>query len=762
VTAQMRLEDPPLLTGSSRFTDDINVKDLVHLSYVRSMMAHARIVSIDATEARSVPGVVAVLLASDLGLGQIYLPAFDELLPRAVHRPAVAGETVRFVGEIVAVVVAESVAIGLDAAELVAVEYDPLPVIVDPVDAVSEGAPLLFPSLGTNVALSSPLEGGQRPDGSSVRIQLRLVNHRMAVAPMEGSAITVVPDNEAGRVMVSASTQFPHLLRDTLADAVGLDPADIHLITPAVGGGFGGKMFPDVDYAVAVAAALKSGRSVRWVQQRNENLMTMHARDHVFDAILEATADGRLTSLSVDALSNVGAYPGFGCTMLLGARTTATGPYDIPHISFNLRSVATNTAPTGAFRGAGHPELIDLLERCMDLLADEVGVDPADIRRRNLLRPEQFPYLTPGGSVYDTGDYLRALNEALHLVGYEDLRAEQARRRESGTSLHLGIGLSCYVDKSAAASGYESEYAAVEVDADGLVHLGVGTSAHGQGHRTTFSIILADIMGVPLDCIDFVDGDTDRVARGVGTGGSRSAQLGGSAVKVAGEAVVAKARELAAHLLEASVEDIEVVPAVGLAVRGVPTASLSWGDLAKAALNPSCLPPGMSPGLSAAPGYTGAPSGTAPFGCHVAVVEIDGETGSTELLRIVAVNDCGVVLNPMLAQGQIHGGLAAGIAQALFEAVHYDDDGNIVNATFAEYLMPSAADLPSFETTHTVTPTPRNPLGAKGIGEAGTTGSLAAVHNAVVDAVSHLGVRHIDMPLSPQRIWEAISAVRAR
>jgi carbon-monoxide dehydrogenase large subunit len=754
---QPRLEDRALLTGEARYVADIAVEGMAHVAFVRSMFAHARIAAVDVAAALAADGVVAVLTAADLGLGPVYYPDMAPLYRSdAYHRIPLAADTVRFVGDIVAVVVAETPAAAEDAAELVLVEYDPLPTVVDPVAAAADGAQLLFPETGTNVAVDIPFESGERSPGDTVAVSAVIGNHRMAVAPMEGNAIAAVPDPATGRITAYVSTQLPHGLRDVCAQFLGIDPGDLHLVTGAVGGGFGGKTPLDPEYVTVLAAARHLGRPLRWVQTRNENLLTMHARGHRFEVTLRATPDGRVTSMEVDALTDAGAYPGIGCGMSMTARALATGAYRIPHVRFDARCVATNTAPMGSFRGAGRPEAIALLERTMDLLAGELELDPVELRRRNLIRPEDFPYRSATGFEYDTGEYERALDEALRHAGYAELRSEQARRRERGDTRHLGIGISCYVEMSAAGR-FASEYASVEVTPDGGARVVAGTSAHGQGHHTTYAQIVASVLGIPVERISFLDGDTDLVPAGEGTGGSRSAQVGGSAVKVASEAVLEKGRLVAAGLLEASAADI-VVGEGGLCVQGVPTSTLSWATLAEAASDPARLPPGMEPGLSADPGFEQSEFGTAPFGCHVAVVEVDGETGAVELLRIVAVDDCGTVINPLLAEGQVHGGLLAGIGQALFEEVTYDEEGNPLNASFADYAFPSAAELPSFETHHTVTPTPRNPLGAKGLGEAGTTGSLAAVHNAVVDAVSHLGIRHIELPLTPQNVWAALEA----
>jgi carbon-monoxide dehydrogenase large subunit len=755
---QPRVEDRALITGAARFTADIEVDGVLHAVFVRSPFAHARITAIDATEASSREGVVAVLTQAELRLGPVFFPTLAELLASdAYHRRPLASDTARFAGEVVAIVVADTLAIAQDAAELVIVDYDDLPPVLDPVAAATDGSPLLFPDAGTNVALQFPFEAGPRPPEDGVTLRAVITNHRMGVAPMEGNSITAVPAPDTGRLTAYVSTQMPHAFRDLSAMFLGIDPAELHVVAPAVGGGFGGKTPAEPDYVAILAAARHLRRPVRWVQSRMENLMTMQARGHRFEVTLRATADGRVTSVEVDALSDLGAYPGVGAGMIMTARTLATGAYDIPHVRFDIRGVATNTAPVGAFRGAGRPEGIGMLERAMDMLAHELQIDPVELRRRNLIRCDQFPYHTVTGLEYDTGDYERALDAALAAVGYQDVRAEQQTRRERGDERQLGIGIACYVEVSAFAPGFASESAEVEITSDGRARIVAGTFAHGQGHHTTYAQIVASALGIPVEHIDCIDGDTDAVPSGVGTAGSRSAQVGGSAVKVAADAVLDKARLVAGQLFEASPEDI-VTGRNGLCVAGSPDRTISWAKLAEAALDPQLLPDGMEPGLAAAPGFAQSEAGTAPFGCHVAVVEVDTETGAARLLRIVAVDDCGTVISPLLAEGQIHGGLLGGITQALFEEITYDEVGNPVNASFANYGFPGPAELPSFETHHTVTPTPHNPLGAKGIGESGTTGSLGAVHNAVVDAVSHLGIRHIEMPLTPFNVWTALQA----
>ncbi|HEX6310787.1 MAG TPA: xanthine dehydrogenase family protein molybdopterin-binding subunit [Acidimicrobiia bacterium] len=752
--AVRRTEDPRILHGQARYFDDLEIAGLAHLVFVRATLAHARLESIDTSEATAMPGVIGVYVAGDLGLAPVQSFA---MVPSELSRPPVASDRVRFVGDIVAVVAAETRAQAVDAAEMVIVDYDPLPAVTDPEAAADEGATLLFPEHGSNVAVD--LDFGENPtlfDDADVVVSGRFVNQRVAAVPMEANGIVVEPDGEGLRV--HAPVQNPHSLRDTLAPAVGLAPEHVRVIAPAVGGGFGAKASTYVEFVIAAAVARQVGRPVKWAETRSENMLSMvHGRAQVQHVELGVKRDGTFTGLRVKVFADSGAYPGTGAFLPFLTRSMAQGVYRIPEIQFNASSVMTTTTPVGAYRGAGRPEATALLERITDMAAVELGIDPVEIRRRNLLAPEEFPVTTVTGSTYDVGDYARALDEAVRVAGYDDLRREQATRREGGDTKQLGIGVSCYVEVTA--FGQFGEYASVEMQDDGKVVVTVGTSAHGQGHETTLAMIVADQLGVAIDDVRIVQSDTGLVPRGGGTSGSRSMQAGGSAVHRASEAVLEKAKQLAAHLLEASVDDIVVHEGGKLGVAGVPASALPWGELAMAATNPAKLPEGMEPGLATALDFDQG-AATFPFGAHIAVVEVDTETGRVELVRHVAVDDCGRVLNPLLAEGQVHGGIAQGVAQALYEGVVYDEDANPLTANLMDYAMPSAAELPSFDTHSTETPTPLNPLGAKGIGESGTIGSTPAVQNAVVDALAGYGVRHLDMPLTAERVWRAIQGAR--
>jgi carbon-monoxide dehydrogenase large subunit len=749
--AVRRTEDGRLLAGVGLFVGDLHPEGCLDVVFVRSPVAHARIVQIDTAAAAALPGVVAVHTAENLDLQ----PRLGfAVLPDVFARPPLARDLVRFAGEAVAVVVAESAAAAADGADAVQVEYEVQPAVVELEAAGREDAPLLFPEHGSNLAFR--VEFGQDADplrDAEVVVRERFVNQRLAAVPMEGNAVLAQPSPDGSGIEVWASTQRPFHVRDTIAEELGLAESQVRVVAPDVGGGFGAKAPVYPEHVVVASLAHRLARPVRWIETRTENLTAMtQGRAQVQQVELGASREGKLTGLKVQVLADAGAYPGLGAFLPYLTGQMISGVYSIPAISYSARSLATNTTPIDAYRGAGRPEAAALIERAMDRLAAELGMDPAELRRRNLIPADAFPHTTVTGATYDSGDYPGALEKALRLAAYDDLRAEQAERRRRQDPLLLGIGLSVYVEVTAA--GSPTEFASVEVAASGRALVLAGTSAHGQGHATAFAQIAADALGLPMEAIDVVEGDTALVPRGDGTQGSRSMQLGGSAVNEASLAVLEKARQLAGHLLEVSPDDV-VARDGGLGVRGVPHSGMSWAALAAAAAEPERLPPGMEPGLAAGSDFIQADT-TYPFGAHVAVVQVDSETGAARLLRHIAVDDCGRVLNPLLAEGQVHGGIAQGVAQALFEEVVYDPDGTPRSTSLADYGVPTAAELPMFETARTETPTPLNPLGAKGIGESGTIGSTPAVQNAVVDALSHLGVRHLDMPLGPERIWRAI------
>lgn len=749
-----RTEDPGILRGEAGYFDDLEVEGLLHVAFVRSTMAHARIESIDKGDAEEMPGVVAVYTGDDLGLEP--LQGFA-MVPAGLARPPLARVVVRFVGDMVAMVVAETRSQAADAAELVIVDYDPLPTLTDPEAALADGAPVLFPEHGSNLAIEFNFgEDASIFDDADVVVEGRFVNQRLAPVPMEPNGIVVQPEAD-DQFTVHVPTQNPHGLRDPLAGILGVDEKKVRVIAPAVGGGFGAKSGMHPEHVVVAAAARTLGRPVKWTETRSENMVALtHGRGQIQYIELGLKRDGMFTGLRGRIVCDGGAYPGIGAFLPYLTRSMGQGVYRLPKVEINSKSAITNTTPTDAYRGAGRPEAAAMLERIVDMASVELGRDPVELRQQNFLRPEEFPLTTVTGASYDSGDYAKALDEACRLAGYDELRREQAERRRRGDVTQLGIGVSTYVEVTA--GGLFQEYGSVEVHDDGTVTATVGTSAHGQGHETAFKMIIAELLGVPMDAVDIVQSDTALVPRGGGTMGSRSLQTAGSALHKTSEVVLDKAKRLAAHLLEADVADVVVDDDGRVGVVGVPARALSWGELAMAATDKARRPPDFDDdGLRAELDFNQGEA-TYSFGAHIAVVELDTETGRVEPLRHVAVDDCGCVLNPLLVAGQQHGGIAQGLAQALYEGVRYDDDGNPQTASLLDYAMPSAAELPSFEAANTETPTPRNPLGAKGIGESGTIGSTPAAQNAVVDALSIFGIRHLDMPLTSERVWQAIHA----
>lgn len=745
-----RVEDPALLRGQGTYIDNLKVPGMLEVAFVRSPIAHARLGAVDTSAALAMPGVVAVHSAADLDAPDFFL--FMNLRPDAT-RPSLARDEVRFVGDIVAVVVAETRAQAADAADAVIVDYDPLPVVVDPDRALEPDAPVVWENIGTNAVLGMREAPGPDPlAGSDVVVRARIENQRVAVVPMEGAAIAVVPgdDGLGNTVTMHLGCQMPHMTRMLVANTLGIPMGELRVIAPHVGGSFGAKHW-SAEAQIVTVLARELDRPLRWVESRSENLVGMtHGRGQIQYAELGLKRDGAIVGLRCRIVADTGAYPSFGGTLAMGGtRTMSPGCYKVPHVRFEVNVVTTNTTPMGAYRGAGRPEASALIERMMDLAADELEIDPVELRRRNFLAADEFPHTTVMGATYDSGDYDAPLRKALELAGYDDLLADQEARRARGDTVLLGIGLCVYVEVTGGAGG---EYSALEVHADGTATLKAGTSAHGQGHATAYSQIVAGELGIPIENIRFVQSDTALVPRGSGTGGSRSLQVGGSSVVETSHLMRDKVKELAAELLEASVDDI-VLGDGTVGVAGVPATALTWGALAAKAEE-------AGDPLNIEHDFKSTGS-TFPFGAHVSVVEVDTETGKVVPVRHIAVDDCGRILNPMLVDGQVHGGLASGIAQALWEQFVYDEDGNPLTSTLAEYAMPSAAELPSFETDHTETPSPLNPLGAKGIGESATVGSTPAVQNAVVDALSHLGIRHLDMPLTPEKVWRAIQDAEA-
>ncbi|CAB4766569.1 MAG: molybdopterin-dependent oxidoreductase [Actinobacteria bacterium] len=751
-TRVKRVEDARLLTAGGTYIDDVEADDAAHVVFVRATVAHASFCVTDRAAALAAPGVLGVHLFEDLALEPAGDPDISAMFALPIVRPWLARDVVRFIGEPIAAVVATTRAAAVDAAELVAVDYEPLPTVVDVEAAMRADAPVLFAGTGTNVVVSA---GSWDDDPEffadcEVVVRERIVNSRVAAAPLETrGAISRWRD---GRLEHSTPTQRPHGVRDTLAGYLGLAPQAVRLRTPDVGGGFGVKIGVAREEVVVAQLARLTGRCLRWYETRSESLQAMgHGRAQVQYAELGGTRDGHFVAYRLRVVQEAGAYPDVGAILPIYTGLMAPGVYGIERVAFASRSVLSNTAPTVAFRGAGRPEATAALERMVDVYATAIGMDPAALRRRNVIGRDAFPFTTPTGAVYDSGDYEGAIDKALDAAGYAALRDEQQRRRAAAEQYQLGIGLCVYVEITNAPGG--SEASTITVHGDGRATVTTGSSPTGQGHETTWAMLVADRLGIAIEDIRVVFGDTDAVPTGRGTMGSSSVQVAGIAVDDAAIAMLERARSLAADELEANANDLVAV-AGGLQVAGTPAKSISWAELAGAAERLDGQPLMVTANFE-------APGPTFPFGAQLAVVEVDTETGESRLVRLVAVDDAGTVINPELFEGQLHGGYAQGVAQALYELVQYDRDGNLVTGNFADYAIVTAAELPSFDVVDSQTPTPYNALGVKGVGESGTIGSTPAVHNAVIDALAHLGIRHLDMPVTPERVWRAIGATHA-
>lgn len=750
----LRTEDPDLLTGKGTFIDNLALPGAAHVVYVRSTVAHARIVSIDVDEARTMPGVLGVHTFADVDAeGYGLVPNDHPMLPTQIRRPVLASDVVRYVGEPIVAVVAETRAQAVDAVEQVIVDYDPLPVVVDMEEAMSNGV-VLFPDFGTNTVVNIPSSRTADFSACDVVVEARIVNQRLAPSPLESRVAASrweAPDaNGVRRLTHWQACQGAHSVRAPICEMYGLPPEHVRVIVPDVGGGFGAKAFNYPEDILLPWLARVHDRPVRYTETRTESMNGLgHGRAQVQYAKLGGTRDGRLLAYSLDVVQDSGAWPRFGAFLPVMTRRMATGTYDIPSVSFTAASVLTNTVPTIAYRGAGRPEAAAAIERVVDLFAAEIGMDPAEVRRRNVIAPDRFPFKNPLGTTYDSGQYEAALDLVLDAADYSALRAEQARRRAAGDPIALGIGVCSYVEITAASAGGEYGSVTVHEGDNGSVRATVvtGTTPYGQGHRTAWAMLAADRLGLPLDAITVLHGDTDIVPHSEVSGASRSLQLGGTNVWRAAGTVADRARDVAARLLEADVADVVVSDGV-FHVAGTPAVSVTWSQVIDNA----------EPEQLSAIGDFAQADGTFPSGAHLAVVEVDTETGKVVLRSLVAVDDAGRILNPLLAEGQVHGGLVQGVAQALFEEVVYDADGNPLTGNFADYGFPSAAEFPSFVTVHLESPSPLNDLGAKGIGESGTIGATPAVQSAVIDALSHLGIRHIDLPCSPWRVWEAINS----
>ena len=738
-----RREDANLVRGRGGYAGNVALDGMLHAHFVRSTVAHGEILSVEVDDARTMPGVVAVYTAADLGLAD-RRPAM-KVYPEAMARPFLARDRVRFVGEPLAVVLADDPYRAADAADAVWADVEPLKAVVDMDDALAAET-LLFDDLDHNICWEQSARTPIDFVDCEVVVEADLVNSRVAAVSIEARVATATYEDD--RLTCWASSQGAHSHRDDVVRALGLDTDDVRVVVTDIGGGFGAKGMASEEEIVVAQLARLHGRPVRWAETRTENLIGyVHGRAQNQTVTMGGTRDGRITHYRLRVVQDSGAYPKWGAFLPEFTRWMASGVYDIANVEFSSTSVATNTAPTCAYRGAGRPEATAAIERAVDLFAAEIGMDPAEVRRANLPGPDAFPYTNGTGTVYDSGDYQAALDRALAAADYPGLRAEQQRRRAAGDCRQLGVGLGTYVEVTGFGG---SEYGRVELNADGTVRAVTGSTPIGTGHVTTWAMLVADRLALPLDDVVIVYGDTDLVPSGGTTGGSRSVQLAGSAMVDASDKLVDAARQVVADLLEAAVDDVVLDrEGGGFHVAGTPALSRTWAEVGAAT-------EGSGKGLSGLSDFS-QEGATFPFGTHLVVVEVDTETGSVVVERIVAVDDAGILVNPLLAAGQIHGGLAQGVAQALLEEFRYDPDGNPQTSNLADYTAVSTMEVPSYERIVMETTTPVNPLGAKGIGEAGSIGSTAAVQNAVVDALAHLGIRHLDMPLTPERIWQALA-----
>ncbi|MFM1650552.1 xanthine dehydrogenase family protein molybdopterin-binding subunit [Brevibacillus sp. B_LB10_24] len=765
-----RKEDPRLITGNGHFTDDIKLPGMLHAAFLRSPYAHARIKRIDVSEALKLPGVTAVFTGADIAKKMKAVPAMwfvtgSDLKPKP--RSPLAVDKVLYAGEAVAVAVAEDRYTARDALDLIVVEYEELPAVVGQEAAMQEGAPLLHEDVPNNLALV--WKAGEIPDEvfeqAEVVVRQRLYNQRVIPNPMETRGAVAQYNPGSGEMTIWCTTQNPHIHRMVYSEVLGIPESKLRIIAPDVGGGFGAKIATYTEEAVVGCVARELKRPVKWAEERSEHFKaTTHARDEVIEIELAGTRDGIMTALRVKNTANLGAYLstfGAGCpTIDFGLMVT--GAYTIPQAAVVTYGVYTNTTPTDAYRGAGKPEATFQIERAVDLFAREIGMDPVEVRRKNMVQKEAFPYSNPMGCVYDSGDYHLTLDKALKMIGYEELRQEQEELRKQGR--YIGIGVSTYVElcgfgpsKVAGAIGFQGgvwENSTVRVHPSGKVNVYTGTSPHGQGTETSFSQVVAEKLGIPMEDVEIIHGDTQSISMGWGTYGSRTTAVGGAAVAIATDRVIEKAKKIAAHELEVAEEDLEFSAGV-FQVAGVPGQARTFQEMAKSANFAWNLPEGMEPSLEAQSFFD--PSNFVyPFGAHICVVEVDGNTGQVELKRYVAVDDVGRVINPMLAEGQVHGGIAQGVGQALWEGAVYGENGQLLSGTFMDYTMPKARFFPTIETAFTETPSPVNPLGAKGIGETGTTAAPPAVANAVMDALRPFGVKDLDMPLTPEKVWKAM------
>jgi carbon-monoxide dehydrogenase large subunit len=767
-----RREDPRLITGHGRYVDDMTRPQMAYMAVVRSPLPHAKINSIEVTEAAKAAGVIGVYTARDFqGVIQGTIPVSNSFVPDKKQVPEqfpIAKGEVVYQGEPVAVVIAEERYQAGDAALLVEVDYDPLPAVTDLEKALQPGSPTVHSGAADNIGWDMTYAAedsiAEAWGEGEVFVKERILQQRLFPIPMETRAVVAEWDNFDNRLTLWTSTQVPHFIRLFVGTAMGLTESQVRVIGPDVGGGFGAKLRPYPEEYLAAATSKLTGRPVKWIETRSENLLaTTHGRGQIFDVEVAAKRDGTLVAMKVTQILDIGAYQGVFGAFQAVACLLAGGAYQWKGIAARSIGVLTNKTSTDPYRGAGRPEATHLVERMVDLVAGEIGMDPVEVRRKNFVR--EFPHTNNFGLTFDSGDYEKSLDRALELAGYEELRRRQAELRSQGR--YLGIGLSTWIEicglgpsaATAPAAGVALvESATVRVHPTGSVSINVGTHSHGQGHDTTFAQLAADALGVPYDAIAINHGDTGDTPFGYGTYGSRSLAVGGMAIRKSCHKVVDKARKLAAHIFEAAEEDVAFEQG-DFYVKGSPDKRKSIGELAFAA-HGAGLPEGMEQGLEAVT-YFDPPNFVWPFGAHICVVEVDPDTGAVDLQKYVAVDDCGNVINPMIVDGQIHGGIAQGIAQALFEEVIYDEEsGQLKTGTLVDYMVPSASEMPDYEMDRTVTPSPTNELGVKGIGEAGTIAASAAVINAVCDALSPLGVKHVDMPANPDRLWKLIHQQR--
>jgi carbon-monoxide dehydrogenase large subunit len=761
-----RREDPRLVTGTGSYVDDIPQTAVVHMHVVRSTQAHARILGIETARAKEADGVIAIYTGKDLK------PEFGAPLPVTVcfvpdkkypnHYP-IAVDKVRYVGEPVAIVLASSRAAAEDAGERIEIRYESLPPVLGIERAIEKDAPILHEELGSNLSYDTKFVGGDVEAAfkeADITIKQRLIQQRLIPIAIETRGVLADYKTFAGKLTVWSSTQIPHFVKVWLAVILGIPESNVRVVAPEVGGGFGSKIRVYPEEILTALASRRLGRPVKWIEDRNENVKaTHHGRDQIWDVEIAAKKDGTVLAIRPTQWLNLGAYCSqFGTFQVLGM-LVAQGAYKMKAFDGRAVGVFTNTTPTDAYRGAGRPEATYLIERVMDLVARETGIDPVEVRRKNFVRVEDQPFTTLLGLTYDSGDYTITLDKALELVDYKGFRREQAEKRKQGK--YLGIGLSTYIEICGLGPAAATQAAVgvslwgmsvVNVHFTGKATVIIGSSPHGQGHETTYAQVASDVLGIPVADIDVQHGDTAIGPMGMDTYGSRSTALDGNAVHISAMKVQEKAKKIAAHLLEAA--DADIVYENGKAfVKGTPSKAVTIQEIAVAAFQTHRIPKGMEGGLEATT-FFDPTNFVWPFGAHIAVVEIDAETGATRIVRYVAVDDCGTRINPMVVDGQLHGGIAQGIGQALFEEAVYDETGQLRSGSLVDYLVPTASDLPSFELSATITPSPVNPLGTKGIGEAGTIASTPAVMNAIVDALEPFGVKDVPMPATPQKLWQ--------